>query len=153
MSVSGVRRRVTIAGALASAGLLASAAVAVAAHQVHGATYEGAYKTGQTNAVSFKVAVNGSRVVDLDVDTPIKCGGGCGGFSNGIGGSAKITRKGTFTAKIKLTGPGSTRSIGYDKVTGTFLAGGHAKGTVSSHFDAGGGSDRTVAWTAAVLTQ
>jgi hypothetical protein len=44
---------------------------------------------------------------------------------------------------------GSTSSnVGYDTVTGTLLKHGRAEGTVASHFDSGGGSDKTVSWTA-----
>jgi hypothetical protein len=82
------------------------------------------------------------------VDTPIKCGGGCGGFSSGSGGSARVSKNGKFTVMLKVLGLGSTSDvIGTDTVTGTFLKHGGAKGTVTSHFIHGAGG-RTVSWTA-----
>jgi len=43
--------------------------------------------------------------------------------------------------------PGSHSSEGSDTVTGTFLSGGRAKGTVTSHFKHSGAGE-TVHWTA-----
>ncbi len=125
---------------------LAWAGIALAATPVKGGSYTGAYKGKVGDSISFTVASNGKKLTGLYVATPFKCSGGCGGVPSGTGGSAKITKKGTFKATIKLTGPGSTKAIGTDTVVGTFLAHGRAKGTVTSHFSAGSGAKAS--WTA-----
>ncbi len=136
-------------GGLAVAAALASAGVALASSDaVKGASYIGRYAGGATEAISFRVSANGSKVSSFFVETPIKCGGGCGGVPTGSGGSARISRNGKFTIKLKLVALGSTATvIGTDTVTGTFLKHGGAKGTVTSHFTGGPGG-RTVSWTA-----
>src|ERR1700683_4478093 len=130
----GVSRGLVLAGgvALCGAGLgVARAprvpAYALAAAPVKGGSYAGAYKGRPTDTISFKVSSNGKKLTGLYVSTPFKCSGGCGGVPAGTGGSAKITKKGTFKATIKLIGPGSTKAIGTDTVVGTFLSHGRAK--------------------------
>ncbi len=134
-------------GAVLAAAVLASSGIALASNAVKGASYIGHYQGGVTEAISFTVSANGKRVTDLSVTTPFKCSGGCGGVGSPIGGSARISEKGTFKITLKLVGPGSTKSFGTDTVTGTFLKHGKAKGTVSSHFDADN-DGKTVSWTA-----
>jgi hypothetical protein len=126
---------------------LAWAGIALAASPVKGGSYTGTYKGKVGDSISFKVSSNGKRLTGLYVSTPFKCSGGCGGVPAGTGGSAKITKKGTFKTKINLVGPGATKSIGTDTVVGTFLSHGRAKGTVTSHFS--GGSGAKASWTAA----
>lgn len=136
-------------GALvAAAAVLASAGVAFASHAVGGASYSGTYKGHPTDRISFKVSANGKKVTNLTVETPIHCTGGCGGVASPGPGSAGITAKGTFKVTLQLYfPPGSHSSEGTDTVTGKFLAGGRAKGTVSSHFKHGS-AGVTVSWTA-----
>jgi hypothetical protein len=135
-------------GMLAVMAVLASAGIALGSNAVRGAAYIGHYAGGATEAISFKVSANGTKVTALFVDTPIKCSGGCGGIPSASGGSARIGRKGKFTVTMKLKALGSsTKVIGTDTVTGTFLRHGLAKGSVTSHFNSGGGG-RTTGWTA-----
>jgi hypothetical protein len=140
------RTRIRRGAALTAAWVLASAGVALAAHAVAGASYENT--ASSTGKISFKVSSNGRTVTHLDVSTPVHCAGGCGGIASPSGGSARI-RKNKFTVTLPLYfPPGSHSSEGTDMVTGRFLAGGKATGTISSHFKHSSSSDRTVNWTA-----
>jgi hypothetical protein len=133
---------------LAVAIAVVCASLALAAKPIKGAAYKGEFKgtPGTVTQISFDVSASGKRISDLYTETPFKCNGGCGGTPSGTGGSGKISKRGTFTVKIKLTGPGSTKAIGTDTVVGTFLSHGRAKGTVTSHFKSGSG--KKVSWTA-----
>jgi hypothetical protein len=134
-------------GALAAAAVLASAGIALASSATKGASYSGHYKGRPTDTISFTVSASGKKVMDLFVTTPFKCNGGCGGVESPSGGSALISKKGKFKAKLKLMEPGTTKSFGSDAVTGTFLKHGKATGKVTSHFNKGS-SGETVSWTA-----
>lgn len=139
-------------GLIAAAVVLASGGVAFASHAIGGASYSGTYKGRPTEGLSFKVAANHKKLTDLTVDTPFHCNGGCGGVASGGPGSARITKKGTFTVKLQLYfPPGSHSSEGTDTVTGKFLAHGRVKGTVSSHFKHSSAGE-TVSWTAKTTT-
>jgi len=139
--------RLLKAGLLTAAALVASATVALASNAVRGASYLGHFTGGATAAISFKVSANGSRLTELSVDTPIKCGGGCGGIPSGRAASVRI-RNGKFKVIVKLLALGSSsKVIGTDTVTGTFLKHGGARGTITSHFNSGGGG-RSESWTA-----
>jgi hypothetical protein len=136
--------------ALALAALLTSAGVALAGKQVKGATYIGHYTAAAepVQAVSFKVSANGKKVIDLTVQTPFKCNGGCGGVGTPSAGTARITRAGTFKVTLKIPAPGpGGKSEGTDTVTGTFHAHHTASGTVTSHFNHSSGGV-TKHWTA-----
>jgi hypothetical protein len=140
--------RVAGAALIAVAAVVAGAGVALASHAIGGASYSGTYKGRPTEGLTFKVSANGKTVTHLTVNTPFYCNDGCGGVANGGPGSARITRSGTFKVTLQLYfPPGSHSSEGTDLVTGRFLAGGRAKGTVSSHFTHTG-SGETVSWTA-----
>jgi hypothetical protein len=144
----GFEQRLSGIGALAAIATLAVATVASASGAVKGGSYVGSYSDGLTDAISFKVSASGKKVVELDVSTPIKCQGGCGGIGSASHASAAISKKGRFKVKLNLVfPPGSNKSEGTETVSGKFLAHGIATGTVSSHFK-GAGSDRTVHWTA-----
>ena len=136
-------------GALTAAAALASAGVALGStNAVKGASYTGRFAGSATQAITFTVSADGRKVSAFSVVTPVKCSGGCGGVPTGRGGSAPISKNGKFTVKLKLLLPGSsTKALGTDTVTGTFLKHGGAKGTVTSHFAEGGGG-KTVSWTA-----
>jgi len=143
----GLARRLRRGSALAAALTLCGAGIAVASNVVKGADYAGTYTGKQGDSITFKVSANGKRVTDLTASTPFKCQGGCGGVSNGTGGTAAI-KDGKFKATLDLRGPGgSTKVVGTDKVTGTFEKNGEAKGTVTSHFNSGSAGE-TVHWTA-----
>src|ERR1700722_3031875 len=91
---------------------LVCAGYAMAAAPARGGSYTGTYKGKVGDSISFKVSGNGKKLTGLYVSTPFKCSGGCGGVPAGSGGSARITKKGTFRAKINLIGPGATKPIG-----------------------------------------
>jgi hypothetical protein len=134
--------------AAATANELASAGVALASNPIDNGHYSGHYPGRPTDSITFTVSATGKKVIDMDVSTPFKCSGGCGGVESGIGGTARI-HKNKFTATIKLYAPGTTKMLeGRDTVTGRFLKHFTAKGTVISHFlhDSG----ETVHWTATV---
>ena len=139
----GLRR----SGALAAAALACSG-VALASNASPDATYIGRYTTGATETISLEVSANGRRVTAIYVETPIKCGGGCGGIPSAHGGSSAISPSGRFTIRMKLYGPGAaSKAEGTETITGIFLKGSRAKGTVTSHFN-GGSAGRTLSWTA-----
>ena len=141
-------RRLACMGALALGAALVLAGVALAANAVKSGSYIGHYKGGTIDVISFKVSADGKKVTDLSVVTPFKCQGGCGGVESPSGGTASISKKGKFKVKLEIKAPGaSAKSVGTDTVVGTFESGGRAKGTVTSHFDAGSAGE-TVAWTA-----
>lgn len=144
----GVEKRLHVIGILGAVATLAVVTAASASNAVKGASYLGSYSDGATHAISFKVSTNGKRVIELDVSTPIKCQGGCGGIGSASPASAPISKNGRFKVKLNLIfPPGSNKSQGTETVTGRFLKHGKATGTVSSHFTAGS-IDRTVHWTA-----
>ncbi len=142
----GFAKRLRRGGTVAAAVALATTGIALAS-AIKGASYAGTYRGRPTDTISFKVSANGKMVTGLYATTPFKCNGGCGGVESVTGGSARISKKGTFKLTVKLYGPGSTKSFGRDTITGTFLSHGRAKGKVSSHFD-GGSAGETVSWTA-----
>ncbi len=146
---NGAVSRVFGGAMVAAATVLAGAGIALASNAVAEGSYSGTYKQRPTDTISFKVSANGKRVIDIAVSTPFHCGGGCGGVQSPSGGTARISKHGTFKATLPLQTPGTHPStFGHDMVTGKFLKNGQAKGTVSSHFDKSPSSDETVDWTA-----
>ncbi len=135
-------------GALLAALALASPAVVLASNAAKGKSYVGSYAGAQSGTIAFKVSANGKQVIDLAVSTPFKCSGGCGGVVSPGGGTAKISKQGTFKATLELHAPGTGKVYGSDTVTGKFLTHGEATGTVTSHFNAGASSDLKVVWSA-----
>lgn len=134
-------------GALGMA-TLALSGVALASKATPGATYVGHYKTIPTDEITFKVSANGKKVIDLSLNTPFKCNGGCGGVGSPITGTASISKQGKFKVVLKIIAPGPTaKAEGTDTVAGTFGKHGDAKGTVTSHFYESS-SGETVRWTA-----
>jgi hypothetical protein len=135
-----------LAGAVASAAVLACATVALAAHPAKGKTYSGSVKGNSTQPVSFKVNSRGTKVVKLMVPVAFGCQGG--GVETPKPASAKITPKGTFRTTVPLTGVGgSTGSAGSETITGTFLKGHKEKGTITSHFKTITSCDTTLKYT------
>lgn len=144
----GFGTRVRRGGLLAAVAVLSSAGIALASNAVAGRPYAGTYKGLPTDHITFTVNANGKKVIDVDANTPFHCSGGCGGVENATGGTAKISKKGTFKVTIKILGPGLHPTVeGSDTVKGKFLKHGKAKGTVTSHF-LHGSSGETVSWTA-----
>jgi hypothetical protein len=147
-----LRQRLFGAGALAVTVTFALGfalgGVAVASNATAGATYVGHYTGRPTDAITFKISANGKKVIDLSVDTPFKCSGGCGGVGSPSPGSASISKSGKFKVVLKIIAPGSTtKAEGTDTVTGTFGKHGEATGTVKSHFNKSSAGE-TVSWTA-----
>lgn len=135
-----------LAGALALGAVLASAAVALAAHPAKGKQYSGEVNGNSTQPVSFRVNKTGTKVVKLMVPIAFGCQGG--GVETPPPESAKITSRGTFKKSVPLTGVGgSTGSAGSETVTGTFLKGGKEKGTITSHFKSLKSCDTTLKYT------
>ncbi|MGD1049897.1 MAG: hypothetical protein ABR947_02360 [Solirubrobacteraceae bacterium] len=129
------RNALAVGGALTVAAALSTAGVALATAPKQGWTY-----TTQPTAkvsVTFKVSANGKRVTNLGAGIAIKCKGSAGGFPQAKPGSGNITKTGTFKVVLKLypLGGASQKSSGTDTVTGTFVKGGKATGTVLSYFD------------------
>src|SRR5579884_3165139 len=130
---SRIRGVPAMAGALTLAAALSMAAVALATAPKKGWTYATA-PTAKV-AVSFKVSSTGKRITNLAPGTAIKCKGSAGGFPAAKAGSGKIT-KGTFKVVLKLYPPGPhPKSSGTDTVTGTFVKGGKATGTVHTYLN------------------
>jgi hypothetical protein len=143
-----LRQGLLSAGALAATMTLALAGAALASKPTAGATYTGHYTGSPTEGLTFKVSGNGKKVIDLAVDTPFKCGGGCGGVGSAKAGTATISKAGKFNVVLKILAPGpGAQAEGTDTVTGTFGKHGQAKGTVTSHFFHSS-SGETVRWTA-----
>ena len=117
------------------AAALSTAGVALATAPKRGWTY-----TTQPTAkvlVTFKVSANGKKVTKVGAGIAVKCKGGAGGFPSAKKpGSGDITKKGTFKVRLELYPPGRAgqKSSGTDTVTGKFVKGGKATGTVSTHF-------------------
>ena len=117
---------------LASASLLATAAMAWAAAPEKGKHYSGQVTTDSFDTVSFNVSSNGKEVVKLKLVVPSKCE--TGAFKPPPAHSAKITSKGTFKTTFALTsGAPSGGKAGTETVTGVFLAGGKEKGKITTH--------------------
>jgi hypothetical protein len=116
---------------------LLTAGVALAADQENGWTY-----SSPGESVYFKVSTTGKKVIDVYASTPVKCPssvGGVGGIASASGGSATISRHGTFKVTIKQASFRGHKSAGTDTVTGTFLEHGQEKGKVTSHFNSNTG--------------
>lgn len=132
---SRVRSALAVGCALTLAAALSTAGIALATAPKKGWTY----KTQSTAKVlvSFKVSATGKTVTNLTASDAVRCKGSAGGFPLAKPGSAKITSQGTFKAVLKLypPGPSGQKSDGTDTVTGTFVKGGKATGTVKTYFN------------------
>lgn len=131
---SPVRGALAVGCAFTLAAALSTAGVALATAPKKGWTY-----TTPSTAkvfVSFKVSPTGTKVVNLAPGDAVQCKGSAGGFPRAKPGSAVITSQGTFRAVLKLyPGAPGAKSDGTDTVTGTFVKGGKATGTVKTYFD------------------
>ena len=132
---SRVRYALVVGGGLIVAGALSMAGVALATAPNKGWTY--ATPSAAKVFVTFKVSANGSKVTNLSVGDALKCKGSAGGFPSARPGSTKITTAGSFRVVLKLYPPGPVgqKSSGTDTVTGKFVTGGKATGTVRTYFD------------------
>jgi hypothetical protein len=113
---------------------LAAAGVALATKPVKGATYRGTINRDVGNItfpISFKVSKNGKTVSGFELadSFPVYCQGG--GFPHlGNGGSGRITKKATFTARLPLVANSTNRADGSVIVSGEFARAGAASGKV-----------------------
>jgi len=132
---SRIRNALAVGGALTLAAALSMAGVALATAPKNGSTYT--TQPGAKVFVTFKVSANGKQVVNLGAGIAVKCKGGAGGFPSAKPGSGKITNQGTFKVLLKLypPGPAGKKSSGTDTVTGKFVKGGKATGTVRTYFN------------------
>ena len=132
---SQVRRPLAVGAGLTMAAALSTAGIALATAPTKGWTYT--TKPAAKVFVTFKVSATGKKVTNVGAGLAFKCKGGAGGFPSARSGSGKITKKGTFKVVLKLYPPGRSgqESSGTDTVTGKFVSGGKAAGTVRTYFD------------------
>jgi hypothetical protein len=95
-----------------------------AANPAKGMTYSGTMKlpkaSNVTYAISFQVSKNGKKVDNFSLPNgyPIYCQGG--GFGEAQKATAKVSSKGTFTAKLPIYFAPTHAHEGFVKVTGKF---------------------------------
>jgi hypothetical protein len=128
------RQRVLILTAIF---VVTAAGIALAAKPVGGARYRGAIHWSRNAIDSFPIAFSVSKKRDkvssfqLSNSFPVYCQGG--GFpAIGNGGSGRISKKGTFSAKLPLTDPTTHKPEGYVIVNGTFGVRGSVSGKVAT---------------------
>jgi hypothetical protein len=116
---------------------VATAGLALAAKPVKGARYRGAIHWSRNAIDSFPIAFTVSKKGDkvqsfqLSDSFPVYCQGG--GFpAIGSGGSAKISKRETFTVKLPLTDPTTHKHEGFVIVTGAFGTRGSVSGKVAT---------------------
>jgi hypothetical protein len=138
-----VRRNQGMAVSVAALALALSAAVALAAGPVRGATYRGSLTGARSSIqISFRVSPGGEQVQAIKLSAlPIFCTGGAPPNSTLKFGSAVVTRAGTFsTTGRDLLGVGPLKGTVAAKLTltGTFAGGGRESGTVTTVFGGSG---------------
>ncbi len=128
------RQRVLILTAIV---VVAAAGIALAAKPVNGARYRGAIHWSESTIdsfpIAFRVSKKGGKVQSFQLSNsfPVYCRGS--GFpAIGNGGSGRISKKGTFTAKLPLTDVTTHKPEGLVIVTGTFAAHGSVSGKVAT---------------------
>jgi hypothetical protein len=118
------------------AALAVGAADATAGHPAKGKTYSGSIERASnvTYPIDFKVSQSGKKVDDFSLSSgyPVYCQGG--GFGEAQEATAKISAKGTFTAKLPIYFAPSHEHQGYVKITGKFGDKGHESGKVITEF-------------------
>ncbi len=118
---------------------LAICAAAIAAQPLKGKTYAGTInqlfngKVVNEFPFSFSVSANGKKVKRFSLaSVPIYCeGGGFGGVS---GGSATVTKAGTFKAKLPIVFTPTHEHQGFVTITGKFGKSGTESGSLSTEF-------------------
>jgi hypothetical protein len=114
---------------------LVAASGALAAKPTKGATYSGKINKVSNVAftIKFKVSSDGTHVGGFSLtDLPVYCQGG--GFGQPLTRSAKITKSGTFKAKLPIYFAPTHSTEGYLNVTGKFAKGGKESGKVTTTF-------------------
>jgi hypothetical protein len=137
-----VRRSSRVAVSCGFAAALAALAVvagtADAAHPIKGKTYSGSIQRvaggNITFPITFEVSKNGKKVHDFSLPSgyPVYCEGG--GFGEAQDATAKISSKGTFTAKLPIYFAPTHDHQGFVKITGKFGKKGHESGKVITEF-------------------
>ncbi len=119
-----------------AAALAMGAGSASAAHPAKGTTYSGSIKhlSNVTYAITFEVSKNGKKAHDFSLPSgyPIYCEGG--GFGEAQDATAKISSKGTFTAKLPIYFAPAHQHQGFVTITGKFGKKGHESGQVITEF-------------------
>jgi hypothetical protein len=106
-----------------------------AAHPAKGKLYSGSIKRlGGTFPISFEVSKNGKKVHDFSLPSgyPVYCEGG--GFGEAQDATAKVSKRGTFTAKLPLYFAPTHERQGFLKITGKFGKKGHESGKAITDF-------------------
>ena len=126
---------------VASLALVCAMAIpALAASPKKGATYVGKInrvykgKVVYSDEISFKVSSNGKKVGSFSLPNgyPVYCEGG--GFGEAQDATAKISSKGTFTAKLPLYFAPSHQHQGFLQITGKFGKKGRVSGNAKTDF-------------------
>lgn len=132
-----LRKLLLKAAAVGGAVALVGVGVALGAQPLKGATYSGSF-TGETfDTVSFKVSSNGKNVSGFNVpNPPAGCQGGA--FGSATGGSAKVSKKGTFKVTLNLVFAPQKKTNGTVLITGKFGKHHSESGKISSNFTASG---------------
>ncbi|HEV7941762.1 MAG TPA: hypothetical protein VGP17_03035 [Solirubrobacteraceae bacterium] len=125
-------RTAAVAGTVA----LVGAGVALAAKApkpLKGATYSGTFTGEVYNTISFKVSSNGKKVSGFNIPSPpVGCQGGA--FGSATGGTATVSKKGTFKVTLNIVFAPQKKTNGTVLVTGKFGKHGSESGTLSSTF-------------------
>jgi hypothetical protein len=114
---------------------LVAASAALAAKPIKGATYSGTIHRSSNVAytIKFKVSKNGTHVGGFTVPLlPVYCQGG--GFGTPQSVVAKITKKGTFQAKLPIYFAPAHSTQGFLIVTGKFAKHGKESGKATTQF-------------------
>lgn len=123
-----------------------------AAHPAKGKTYSGSIKSrpggNVTFTISFQVSKNGKKVHDFSLPSgyPVYCEGG--GFGEAQDATAKVSSKGTFTAKLPIYFAPTHDHEGFVKITGKFGKKGHESGKVITEFSTSDTCNGTSKYTA-----
>jgi hypothetical protein len=132
------------------AALAIGAGSATAAHPAKGKTYSGSIKhlANVTYTIAFEVSANGKKVHDFSLPSgyPVYCEGG--GFGEAQDATAKISSKGTFTAKLPIYFAPTHDHEGFVKITGKFGKKGHESGKVITEFSTADTCNGTSKYTA-----
>jgi hypothetical protein len=112
---------------------LVGTGVALAAKPLKGATYSGAFTGEAYNTISFKVSSNGKKVSGFNIPSPpVGCQGGA--FGSASGGTATVSKKGTFKVTLNIVFAPQHKTNGTVLVTGKFGQHGSESGKISSTF-------------------
>ena len=153
MKVCRSPRAVAFCGLVALiAALVVGACSANAAQPAKGKTYSGSIErlagANTTFPITFEVSKNGKKVHDFSLPSgyPVYCEGG--GFGEAQDITAKISSKGTFTAKLPIYFAPNHEHQGFVKITGKFGKKGNESGKAITEFSSFKTCDGTSKYTA-----